>query len=153
MEQYMARKRKLGLVCQCIALSLILVFGQGVSAITGNQDSCEGITYNLSTNSQDQGVAFPLLPYSGGNQIPYNPEYLISDQYYIKYTGFGCSCIDKHTGLELPASLFPTKIIDTDRESLKIIQIVVYWLNFQELFNLMKKGFAPQNRKISKNTF
>ena len=148
MGQYRTRKRKLGLVCQCIALSLILVFGQGVSgAITGNQDSCEGITYNLSTNSQDQGVAFPLLPYSGGNQIPYNPEYLISDQYYIKYTGFGCSCIDKHTGLELPASLFPTKIIDTDRESLKIIQNCGILVEFSRIIQFDEKRFCATKQE------
>jgi len=106
MGQYIARKRKLGLVCQCIVLSLVLVFGQA-SAITGNQDNCEGITNNLSTNSQDQEIAFPFLPYSG-NQTIYSPCSPVNDeQYYIKYSEFGYSCIEKQTGLEIPISITP----------------------------------------------
>jgi len=134
MGQYIARKRKLGLFCQCIALSLVLVFGQGASAITGNQDNCEGITNNLSINSQNQEIAFPLLPSSGENQI-LNDDYGIHrnsfyGQYYIKYSGFGFTCIDKFSGIELPASLFPKKNLQYFLEGNRICQKLRHGVRF-----------------------
>ena len=153
MGQYRTRKRKLGLVCQCIALSLILVFGQGVSAITGNQDSCEKTTNNLSTNSQDQGVAFPLLPYSGDNQTLYNT---INDEglyppvrgnYYIKYSGFGFSCIDKRSGYEVPTHLLSEKIINAGWKNLKFFRNSFMISDLSEIIQIDETRFCATRQE------
>ncbi len=145
---YLLNNRKLKLVYQCIVLSLVLVFGQGASAITGNQDSCEGITYNLSTNSQDQGIAFPLLPSSGGNQVLFDTAYstreysFINGQYYIKYSGFGFTCIDKFSGIELPASLFPKKIFDIFWREVKFVKNCGMVSDFSKIIQIDENRFC-----------
>ncbi|NLI39601.1 MAG: hypothetical protein GX421_00215, partial [Caldisericales bacterium] len=132
---------------------MILVFGQGVSAITGNQDSCEKTTNNLSTNSQDQGVAFPLLPYSGDNQTLYNT---INDEglyppvrgnYYIKYSGFGFSCIDKRSGYEVPTHLLSEKIINAGWKNLKFFRNSFMISDLSEIIQIDETRFCATRQE------
>ena len=150
---YLLNNRRLKLVCQCIVLSLVLVFGQGASAITGNQDNCEGITNNLSTNSQDQGIVFPLLPYSGDNQTLYNT---INDEglyppvrgnYYIKYSGFGFSCIDKRSGYEVPTHLLSEKIINAGWKNLKFFRNSFMISDLSEIIQIDETRFCATRQE------
>jgi len=154
MGQYIARKRKLGLVCQCIVLSLVLVFGQGASAITRNQDSCEEITNNLSINSQNQEIAFPLLPSSGENQVLNDDNSIRRNsfygQYYIKYSGFGFTCIDKFSGIELPASLFPKKISSIFWRGIEFVKNCGMVSDFSQIIQIDENRFCGTKQEILK---
>jgi len=151
---YLLNNRKLKLVYQCIVLSLVLVFGQGASAITGNQDSCKGITSNLSTNSQDQGIAFPLLPSSGENQILNDDNSIYRNsfygQYYIKYSGFGFTCIDKFSGIELPASLFPKKISSIFWRGIEFVKNCGMVSDFSQIIQIDENRFCGTKQEILK---
>ncbi len=79
----------------------------------------------LGTRGQTE-LQFPVLPSSGENQI-LDDDYSIRrnsfyGQYYIKYSGFGFTCIDKFSGIELPASLFPKKIFDIFWKEAKFVK-------------------------------
>ncbi len=150
---YLLNNRRLKLVCQCIVLSLVLVFGQGASAITGNQDSCKEITCNLSTNLQNQGIAFPFLPYSGDNQTLYNT---INDEglyppvrgnYYIKYSRFGFSCIDKRSGYEVPTHLLSEKIINAGWKNLKFFRNSFMISDLSEIIQIDETRFCATRQE------
>nr|HPL90160.1 hypothetical protein [Caldisericia bacterium] len=106
-----------------------------------------------STNSQDQGVAFPLLPYSGDNQTLYNT---INDEglyppvrgnYYIKYSGFGFSCIDKRSGYEVPTHLLSEKIINAGWKNLKFFRNSFMISDLSEIIQIDETRFCATRQE------
>jgi len=100
----------------------------------------------LGTRGQTE-LQFPVLPYSG-NQTIYSPCSPVNDeQYYIKYAGFGYSCIEKSSGFEIPASMISTKIVDFNLNKMAIIKNFGILSTLSRIIQIDENRFCVTKRK------
>jgi len=105
----------------------------------------------LGTRGQTE-LQFPVLPYSGENQV-LDDDYSIYrnsfyGQYYIKYSGFGSTCIDKFSGIELPASLFPEKISSIFWRGIKFVKNCGMASGFSKIIQIDENSFCGTKQEI-----
>ncbi|HQL68846.1 MAG TPA: hypothetical protein PLK43_06910, partial [Caldisericia bacterium] len=107
----------------------------------------------LGTRGQTE-LQFPVLPSSGENQILDDDNSIRRNsfygQYYIKYSGFGFTCIDKFSGIELPASLFPKKISSIFWRGIEFVKNCGMVSDFSQIIQIDENRFCATKQEILK---